>query len=433
MIPGSLEVLIAGKHAGVLSQGTTGSLSFCYDREYRGVPLSSAMPLSTRTYRDKVIGPYLWGLLPEDPAARAQVASKAGVSPNNAFALLAVIGLDCPGAVQFCPSGLDAARDEVLVPLSEADIARRLALGRREDSGWIAPSERWSLGGQQSKFALRKQGDEWFSCEGAAATTHILKSGVRGLAHQALNEYVCMRLAGECGINAATVDYLEFVGEGGVEPAIVVERYDREESGGAVVRLHQEDLCQALGCLPDNKYTMNGGPGTADVLRLLMSTSTMAQSNVVSFLQMLFFNYLLAATDAHAKNYSLMLSVDGAHGLAPMYDVASMAPYVERREWGTKPPKLAMSIGGENRVGRLSVDNLRRMVAQCELSRVGITAEGCARLLVTYADVIPEKLAEVFDGLERTESAPSSRELRARMEEPVARLCEITRKGILAG
>ena len=266
-----LDVLIAGKHAGTLSQDGAGSLSFAYERDYRGVPLSSSMPLSTRPYRDKAVLPYLWGLLPEDPAVRRRVAADAGISPNNPFALLGVIGLDCPGAVQFVPRGSDACRDERLVAVSDAEIARRLATGRQDGAGWIANNEHWSLGGQQSKFALRRMDGRWYSCEGSAATTHILKSGVRGLAHQALNEYVCMRLAKSLDVPAASVEYLEFEGEGGVEPAIVIERYDRLVEGDNVTRLHQEDLCQALGCLPDNKYTMYGGPSCAEASSLSFS------------------------------------------------------------------------------------------------------------------------------------------------------------------
>lgn len=112
MTAGVLDVLIAGKLAGALSQDGAGSLSFAYERGYRGVPLSSSMPLSTRPYRDKVVLPYLWGLLPEDPAARRHVAADADIPPNNPFALLGVIGLDCPGSAQFVPRGSDACRDE---------------------------------------------------------------------------------------------------------------------------------------------------------------------------------------------------------------------------------------------------------------------------------------------------------------------------------
>ncbi len=421
----SLDVLIAGKHAGTLSQDESGALSFTYLRGYRGVPLSSAMPLSTKTYRDKAVRPYLWGLLPEDSATRQRVASDAGVSPNNPFALLGVIGLDCPGAVQFCQPDVDSYRDERLVPISDHEIAERLRRGRKAASSWIAESEHWSLGGQQNKFALRKQDGRWFTCEGAAATTHIFKSGVRGLSHQALNEYVCMRLAAGCKIDCARVEYREFeCDDGGIEAAVVVERYDRICAKDGVVRVHQEDLCQALGCLPENKYTMYGGPGCIECMRLFQSTGFEARENVAKFLQMLFFNYLIAATDAHAKNYSLMLSPDGAHRLAPMYDVASIAPYVDTRDWQRKPPKLAMPIGGENRAGRVSAGNISRMVEACGLANMGITADGCANLMTFYADVIPSKLEAVFMELESTSSASAAAELKAHMFEPVVELCE---------
>ena len=374
-----LDVLIAGRPAGILTQDDSGALSFQYHRKYRGVPLSSAMPLSTATYRDKIVAPYLWGLLPEDPAARRKVASDAGISPNTPFALLGVIGLDCPGAVQFCQRESDASRKERLTPISDLEIARRLAQSRADGHGWVTENEHWSLGGQQSKFALRLKEGRWYSCEGSAATTHIFKSGVNGLTHQALNEYVCMRLATELGIPTARAEYREFEGE----PAIIVERYDRRSDHGFVKRLHQEDLCQALSCLPANKYTSDGGPSCADVLELLISTGPTARENAARFLQMLLFNYLVAATDAHAKNYSILLDANGAHRLAPMYDVASIAPYTEPASWSRNRPKLAMSIGGENRTGCVSLDHIRKMVSRCGLDRVGITAEGCAELVAS--------------------------------------------------
>lgn len=369
--------------------------------------------------------PICGGLLPEDSVTRENVAADAGISPNNPFVLLGVIGLDCPGAVQFCLPGADSFRKERLVPIDDREIARRLRMGRKEGFGWIAESEHWSLGGQQSKFALRRREGRWFSCEGAAPTTHIFKSDVRGLSHQALNEYVCMRLAAACGIDSAQVEYLEFEGEEGLESAIVVERYDRRDvGGGSIARLHQEDFCQALGCLPRNKYTMYGGPGCPESIRLLKSTGAKARGNVARFLQMLFFNYLIAATDAHAKNYSLMLEPDGTHRLAPMYDVASIAPYVDDGDWQRKPPKLAMSIGGENRAGCVSGENLNRIVEYCGLAEMGITLEGCVNLMTLYADSIPGKLEAVFESLEGTAFASAAVELKAHMLEPIAELCE---------
>ena len=430
MTAGVLDVLIAGKHAGILSQDGAGSLSFAYERDYRGVPLSSSMPLSTRPYRDKAVLPYLWGLLPEDPAVRRHVAADAGISPNNPFALLGVIGLDCPGAVQFVPQGSDAYRDERLVAVSGAEIARRLATGRQDGAGWIANDEHWSLGGQQSKFALRRMDGRWYSCEGSAATTHILKSGVRGLAHQALNEYVCMRLATSLGVPAANVEYLEFEGEGGVEPAIVIERYDRLVEGNSVTRLHQEDLCQALGCLPDNKYTMYGGPNCAEALGLLTSTGPTAQANATGFLQMLFLNYLLAATDAHAKNYSIMLAADGSHRLAPMYDVASIAPYVEEAKLKVKPPKLAMSIEARTAQAVFRVGKRPRQAGRAVRPRaIRHNRRGCRDLLTLYAEEIRQAGPGVRrfgeNGLGRRRQGSSGGAWR-----PIAQLCARSLKGL---
>ena len=133
----------------------------------------------------------------------------------------------------------------------------------------------------------------------------------------------------------------------------------------------------------------------------------------------------MAATDAHAKNYSIMLSLEGEHELAPMYDAASIAPpyIVDPGSWEIGPPKLAMSIGGENRAGRVSVGNLDKLVEQCGLERFGITGLGCRNLLVSYARAIPEQMTEVFDSLQNTATAAAATELRARMEDPIRRLC----------
>ena len=423
-----LEVVISGERAGTLCQDKTGAYTFSYCQGYRGVPLSYSMPLSTRTYGNKTVLPYLWGLLPEDAQARKALATDANVSANNPFALLSVIGLDCPGAVQFYSSYPGTRLKEELILATDEKIADRLFYSRERHNAWTATDERWSLGGQQNKFALRFKSGNWFFCKGAAATTHILKSGIQGLKHQALNEYVCMRLASECGINAAQVQYHEFEGKSGSEPAIIIERYDRKIKNNNVMRLHQEDLCQALGCLPSKKYTMDGGPSSADVLKLLLKTGSAAQNNVANFLQMMFFNYLLAATDAHAKNYSLMLNADDTHQLAPMYDSASIAPYIDKERWELKPPKLAMSIGGENRIGHLTKNNLDKLVKQCNLGQVHISADGCAKLITLYADIIPEKLAKIFDELNKTKSAASAKELRSHMEKPIEQLCNKTKK-----
>ena len=197
------------------------------------------------------------------------------MSANNPVTLLAHIGLDCPGAVQLClPDRMDEAlsRDDDRRELTDHEVARRLKAVREEpEVSWMGLEERWSLGGNQGKFALAGEDGRWFECRGAAPTTHILKNGVVGFRLQALNEYVCMRTAERCGVAVAHVDYRLFEDE----PALIVERYDRvRDAAGKVVRLHQEDLCQALSVMPDSKYAEDGGPAARDVLRLLAQTDT---------------------------------------------------------------------------------------------------------------------------------------------------------------
>lgn len=388
-----LTVLIAGEQAGAIRQSPNGSLSFAYKSDYDIVPLSLSMPFGNGIYSDKVVRPFLFGLLPDSYEVRRSLGREYGVSPDNPFTLLACIGLDCPGAVQICSETVvDKAMENLgrLIPLSDQAIAMRLKQGRGSRAvRWETNNERWSLGGQQAKFALRQEGNSWHSCEGAAATTHIFKPGISDLRLSALNEYVCLKLAKQCGLQACEVSYQVFDGE----PAIIATRYDRARSDdGQVRRLHQEDFCQVLGVLPENKYSEEGGPGANDVIRVCKQTGSQARKNIQQFIDMLFFNYLTGAPDAHAKNYSLLLGRDTAY-LAPLYDVASLLPYAER----PFEIKLAMGIAGENRVGRLSAHRLDKFVSINELDKYGLTGEILANRLAVLATKIPTALEEVLN------------------------------------
>lgn len=415
-----LVVLIAGQVAGTVTQGESGQLSFSYERNYDAVPLSTSMTVSNRAYPDSVVRPFLFGLLPDDPAVRRSLGERFGVSGNNPFDLLRHVGLDCPGAVQLCPEeGLEAlaARRGSLEEISDEGIAKKLRHGKeRASSSWTDPDEHWSLGGAQSKFALRLEEGKWHRCLGSAATTHIFKGGIVHLELQALNEFLCLKLARACGVPAARVEYLTFDGE----PAVVVERFDRVRNArGEVVRIHQEDLCQALGVLPENKYAQYGGPSTPEVTALLLGLGSNERRNVLAFVEMLFFNYLVAAPDAHAKNYSLLFGGKGEMLLAPLYDVASMFPYVRPRE----KMRMAMSIGGENRIGHLSCAAVERFATGCGLVKVGLSASDCVEVACSLAEEIAGKIEGVF---EQHAAINGVDELHERMAPKVVALCEAT-------
>ena len=393
MMPSTLAIYIRGERCGELEEDRHGALSFTYDAGYRGVPLSLSMPVGLARYGDRVVRPYLMGLLPDDQATRAAIGRPFDVSGENPFRLLRIIGRDCPGAVQVFgddePSLAENAGHD-LIELSEDEVARRLAEVREDAAAaWagVAGQEgHWSLGGCQAKIALRHQGGRWFECRGAAATTHIVKPGVAGFGHQALVEYLSMKMARDVGLPVADVDYRLFGGE----EAIVVTRYDRVfDAEGVVHRIHQEDLCQALGVSPSVKYAEQGGPSTPQVLALLRKTGDNARENVYRFILYLFFNYLIGATDAHAKNHSLLHVAPDDIRLAPLYDVASMAPYRSLAPMQRKPLRTALSIGGENRFGMVGAESVKRMVATSRLDELGLDADLLCGRLEAMAEAVP--------------------------------------------
>ncbi len=418
----SLSVVISHVPAGTLTLDDHGALSFRYRDGYRGTPLSLSMPVSNRAYPQKVVLPYFQGLLPDSEAVRRSIARRYDVGLNNVFALLSHIGLDLPGGVQLCaPHDLDDVlrRSGSYEPITDREIGARLrGLDAPEDS-WVGMSEHWSLGGNQGKFALAWHDGVWCSCMGSAATTHIFKNGIAGYRLQALNEFLCMRLARACGIPVAEVSYEVFDGT----PAIIVSRYDRlTTADGTVVRLHQEDLCQALRVPPRQKYTSDGGPDANAILGLL-ATTPQAKENMRLFTVMLFFNCLIGATDAHAKNYSMLLQGEDRALLAPLYDVASALPYDSLRRDG----RLAMSIGGENRLGRMSVNALERYARNGHLERAGVDADWCVSLMRGLADRIPAEAEALFGTLADVEGMA---ELQAHMEDPLRRNCRAVATGL---
>ncbi|MBI2168494.1 MAG: type II toxin-antitoxin system HipA family toxin [Actinobacteria bacterium] len=367
MTANTLVVALHGVVAGTLTRTRTG-LRFEYADAYRhdpsATPLSVAMPLAVEAHTHATVGPWVRGLLPDDLEVLRRWARHFDVRGTAPFDLLAApIGEDCAGAVQLAkPERIDEvlARPGSVHWLSEADLADRLATLRTDGASWLGPdfTGQWSLAGHQPKTALRHEDGRWGDPRGAAATTHILKPAIAGLNDHDLNEHLCLGAARRAGLVVARTGLDRF----GDHSAVVVERYDRRWEAGDVVRVHQEDVCQALGVLPDGKYESDGGPSARDVVTLLRSAipAGAAEDATWRFFDALAWNWIIAGTDAHAKNYSLLLSGDQVR-LAPMYDVASALPY------GFHPPKLhlAMKIGGEY---QLSIIEKRHWVRQAKVA-----------------------------------------------------------------
>jgi serine/threonine-protein kinase HipA len=348
----TLAVLLDDAVAGTVTRHQAGRLRLDYADAYRTdagrTPLSVSMPTSVRSHQDAAINPWLWGLLPDNPLVLERWARQfhAAVKP---FSLLSTpIGHDCAGAVRL------AAADEALRLLSapgsvtwltETEVAERLRELREDNTAWLGRefTGQFSLAGAQAKTALLYEDGRWGEPSGAAATSHILKPAVAGLDDHDLNEHLCLDAAGRAGLVVARTRVERF----GEESAIVVDRYDRRVRDGQLSRVHQEDLCQALGLHPDRKYQRDGGPGPADVVDLLRNVMAprAGDTAVWRFFDALIWNWLIAGTDAHGKNYSLLLA-GGDVELAPLYDIASALPYgVHERKL-----RFAMKIGGDYRV-----------------------------------------------------------------------------------
>jgi serine/threonine-protein kinase HipA len=297
-----------------------------------------------------------------------------------------------------------------VAPLTEEHIAERLRILRRDPSAWhLAGTGQFSLAGAQAKTALHLDSTtgRWGDPSGAIPTTHILKPAIAGFDDHDLNEHLCLRAAGIAGLRAAASRVLSFGGE----RAIVVDRYDRFPAGdGAVVRIHQEDMCQALGLPPSAKYQSEGGPSAEQIITLIRDVigPPVAGLEVDRFVDALALNWLVAGTDAHAKNYSVLL-VRGQTRLAPLYDVASSLPYDDMY----RPRlRLAMKVASEYRVEAITGRHWRTFATQNGLdpertveridelaSRLpaAFWAAASADAVVALGSALPERLAAAVE------------------------------------
>ena len=360
-----IVALLEGHPAATITE-TSGRLRLRYTDSYPttgATPLSVNLPTQVREHTHAKVSALLWGLLPDNERVLRRWARNYQVSAASAVSLLASpVGADCAGAVQFTAAANVEQlinREGTLDWLTDAEVADKLRGLAADGSDWLGErvkSGQFSLAGAQAKLALRRDVStgRWATPHGSEPTTHILKPGIDGIEGHALNEHLCLATARRLGLRAArsTIEVFE------EQVAVVVERFDRTRVGDQVVRVHQEDMCQALGINPDAKYEQDGGPGSADITALLrkLLPPDVAADATTRLVDALLFNWLIGGTDAHAKNYGLLLSGDQVR-LAPLYDVASMLPYEH------DPLKLrsAMKVGGSYRFKAIYPRNWQKL------------------------------------------------------------------------
>lgn len=411
-----LLILIEGKLIGRIRLEKGGRLSLEYEAHWResaeGHSLSVSMPLSQVSYPQKLVLPYLWNLLPENPNVLQRWAQQYHVSASNPFKLLAYVGADVPGAAQFIPpervEEIQSAPQPTIDWITRDELAERLRQLRSDVAAVRRPGDigKMSLPGAQAKTAYYydSQQDRWGVPGGRTPTTHIIKPCVPGFDGLVENEHLCQNIAARLGIPAANSFVLSLD-----QTYIVVERYDRlpPPPGSLLVqRIHQEDMCQALGLMPGRKYQEDGGPGIPQIVGLIRRASSAPETDVDRFLQANIFNWLIGGTDAHAKNYSLLIGAGDEARLAPLYDLSSQLPYPT-----LIAQRVAMKIGDHYDIAGIDAADWRKLARACALEE-----ERLLTMVTEVARALPDHISgarqqAIAEGLSKSIIEPLAQQL----------------------
>ncbi len=350
-----LRVLLNNRHVGYLTKEPGGMAGFCYEEGWLAwefaFPVSLSLPLRKDPYRGASVTAVFENLLPDSETFRRRVAEKVGAEGTDAYSLLWQIGRDCVGALQFIPEDDALVSGSALIDgeiVSDEAIEQMLnnlvqvPLGLDRDQAF-----RISVAGAQEKTALLFYQGKWMKPRGTTPTTHIFKTKIRALqtgldlTSSIENEYYCLKLMAAFGlpVNVANIQFF------GKTKALVIERFDRKwTEDGRLLRVPQEDCCQALSVPPGKKYQNEGGPGMVEILRLLQA-SDRPEEDQKTFLKAQILFWLMGATDGHAKNFSIFLGPRGRFNLTPIYDVLTVQPSLDARHIERKQMKMAMSVG----------------------------------------------------------------------------------------
>lgn len=354
-----LNIYINGIHIGRLEKSKQGALQFSYDHTWLDTPgarpLSLSLPLVNMPFSGDIVYNYFDNLLPDNKQIRKRIQSKFRVSSNHPFDLLASIGKDCVGAIQVIENEnflfKKTIRGKVL---SEQDIATILQGYQENPLGMTDDFEefRISISGAQEKTALLYHNKKWKIPIEDTPTSHIFKLPIGRINHQNIdlsdsceNEFLCSQIAKAFGLEVAncSIEHFEDI------KVLVVERFDRQYSSDKswIMRLPQEDMCQALGKSSNLKYQSDGGPGIKDIMNLLLGSQDPTRDRDKFFQSQILF-WLLCAIDGHAKNFSLFLDPEGRYRLTPLYDIMSAFPLLAAGELFERKVKMAMALKGNN-------------------------------------------------------------------------------------
>jgi serine/threonine-protein kinase HipA len=334
-----------------------GAHTFRYDESWLVSPhrrsLSLSLPISSSLeIKGDAVKNYFDNLLPDNDKIRLRLAKRFNAK-SDTFGLLEAIGRDCVGAVQLLPEDvlLDGRNRIDCEPLSNEKIADILKAVPADASPAHNDSElfRISIAGAQEKTAFTLWNGQWCHPRGSTPTTHIFKlplgfvplsGALLDMSNSVQNEWLCAQIVAAFGLQTATTSMLTF----GEQTVLVVERFDREwrDDDSWIARLPQEDFCQALAVSPEKKYEQHGGPGMLQCLQLLQGSLDKGDATRFLLTQLVFF--LLAASDGHAKNFSIFLRHEDAYEMTPLYDILSVWPYLGNGAHQLSPQKAGAAM-----------------------------------------------------------------------------------------
>ncbi len=417
----TLALWANGTYVGRWTVTARGDMELQYAPAWRasavGRPLSLSLPfgLGDEPLKGSAVEHYFDNLLPDSPAIRKRVAERFRTGSVESFDLLSAIGRDCVGALQFLPEGaapegqdrVDGVEaDEVAIERHLLEVVTPDRFGARDPDDDF----RISLAGAQEKDAFLRWNGRWMKPRGATPTTHIFKLplGLVGgkqadFSTSVDNEWLCLKLIDAYGLPVPQAEIATF----GQQRVLVVERFDRTVSadGQRLLRLVQEDFCQATGTSPLVKYEAEGGPGLG-VLFNLLQQSVEAERDLRTLMASQLLFWMLRAPDGHAKNFSIHLLPGGRYRMTPLYDVMSAYPVMGDgpNQWSPRALKLAMALVGKNRHYEAERIQRRHFNSTAKRFGYGETAEPMIRELV-------ERTPAVIDQVQRALPAGFSQEV----------------------
>jgi len=400
-----LDVFLNSRLVGRLNRQASGAIDFRYDADWlswqHALPVSLSLPLREDNYVGAPVIAVFDNLLPDSDAIRRHVAERVGADGIDAYSLLSAVGRDCVGALSFLPDGADPGPAGQVngTPVSDGEIEKilknlgRAPLGLGEDADF-----RISIAGAQEKTALLLWKGRWHKPTSTTATTHIFKTPVGrlpngiGLSFSVENEYLSLNLVAALGVPSAHAEIKTF----GDMRVLVVERFDRRWTRDKrLLRLPQEDMCQALSYPPSLKYESDGGPGIPQILAILQG-SDQPERDRLKFLRANIVFWLIGATDGHAKNFSISLSPGGRFRLTPLYDVLSAQPSADGGQIRRNQMKLAMAVGGNR---HYAVDRIAPRHFLQTAARTGVPKRSADRIIEDLRDTAEAATQAVIQSL----------------------------------